>query len=115
MWKTDTHIFSVWKIRQENDFVVYNDQDIDLLYLGWLSQGRSSVMQGKKVNLIYANIAEANLKGAENLTIDQLSKVKILNGAKLDEELLIPLKEKYSALFKEPNFQDERSDQNPYP
>ncbi len=36
---------------------------------------------------------------AQNLSIDQLSKVKTLYGAKLDEELLISLKDKYPDLF----------------
>src|SRR5665647_1749920 len=40
-----------------------------------------------------ANFGGANLKGAKNLTIDQLSKVKTLYKAELDEELLIPLRE----------------------
>ncbi|KKG13800.1 hypothetical protein EO98_12850 [Methanosarcina sp. 2.H.T.1A.6] len=50
-----------------------------------------------------ADLRGANLKGAKNLTIDQLSKVKTLYEAQLDEELLIPLKEKYPALFKKPD------------
>lgn len=49
-----------------------------------------------------ADLEGANLKGARNLTVDQLSKVKSLYKAKLDEELLIPLKEKYPALFDKP-------------
>ncbi len=55
-----------------------------------------------EVSLEGANFQGANLKGAKNLTIDQLSKVKTLYDAKLDEELLIPLKEKYPALFEKP-------------
>jgi len=50
-----------------------------------------------------ADLKGANLEGAINLTIDQLSKVKTLYDVKLDKELLIPLKEKYPALFEEPN------------
>jgi len=50
-----------------------------------------------------ANLQGANLKGAPHLTIDQLSKLKTLHDTKLDEEFLIPLKEKYPALFEEPN------------
>ncbi|MHB8103192.1 MAG: pentapeptide repeat-containing protein [Methanosarcina sp.] len=53
-------------------------------------------------NLEGAYLIGANLKGAENLKVDQLSKVKTLYDAKLDDELLIPLKEKYPALFEEP-------------
>jgi hypothetical protein len=36
------------------------------------------------------------------LSFDQLSKVKTLYNTKLDEGLLIPLKEKYPALFEVP-------------
>ena len=49
-----------------------------------------------------ANLERANLKGAKNLTIEQLSSVKTLYKAKLDEELEKPLREKYPALFDEP-------------
>ena len=54
-----------------------------------------------KANLGEANFRGANLEGAYGLSIDQLSKVKTLYNAKLDEELLIPLKEKYPALFED--------------
>jgi uncharacterized protein YjbI with pentapeptide repeats len=56
-----------------------------------------------EANLTNTNLTEANLKGAENLTIDQLSKVKTLYKTKLDEALLIPLKEKCPALFEVPD------------
>jgi len=56
-------------------------------------------------NLKNANLEGANLKGAKNLTIDQLSKVKTLYKAKLDEELEKTLREKYPALFEKPNDQ----------
>jgi hypothetical protein len=49
-----------------------------------------------------ANLKEANLKGAQNLSFDQLSKVKTLYEAKLDEYFLNELKKKYSALFEKP-------------
>jgi len=49
-----------------------------------------------------ADIKWAHLKGALGLSIDQLSKVKTLYNAKLDEELLILLKERYPALFDKP-------------
>ena len=49
-----------------------------------------------------ANLDEANLEGAKNLTIYQLSKAKTLYNAKLDEELEKPLREKYPALFEKP-------------
>jgi hypothetical protein len=49
-----------------------------------------------------ANLIGANLQGAEHLSVYQLSKVKTLHAAKLDEELLILLKKKYPTLFEEP-------------
>jgi uncharacterized protein YjbI with pentapeptide repeats len=56
-------------------------------------------------NLEDADLQKADLKGAKNLTIEQLSKVKTLYEAELDEELLIPLKKKYPALFDKPDFE----------
>ncbi|MDY9926446.1 pentapeptide repeat-containing protein [Methanosarcina sp.] len=56
----------------------------------------------REANLQKAFLLEADLREAENLTIDQLSKVKTLYHAKLDEELKIPLREKYPNLFKNP-------------
>ena len=49
-----------------------------------------------------AQLSDANLKGSINLSLDQLSKVKTLYNAKLDEELEVTLREKYPALFEEP-------------
>ena len=46
-----------------------------------------------------AKLKEANLEGTQNLLIDQLSSVKTLYNAKLDNELRTSLKVKYSALF----------------
>jgi BTB/POZ domain-containing protein KCTD9 len=74
----------------------------------------------RKANLKGADLTEANLKGANleradlkwanlegtnlgetyGLSIDQLSKVKTLYNAKIDDELLIPLKEKYLLFLK---------------
>jgi uncharacterized protein YjbI with pentapeptide repeats len=58
-----------------------------------------------------ANLEGANLEGTYNLTIEQLSKVKTLYNAKLDEKLEKLLKEKYPALFEKfkdkPLFPDE--------
>lgn len=48
------------------------------------------------------NLERANLKGARDLTLDQLSQVKTLYNAKLDEELLTPLKEECPNLFENP-------------
>jgi proteasome lid subunit RPN8/RPN11 len=56
----------------------------------------------KEADLKEADFEGANLKGANELTIDQLSKVKTLYNAKLDNELLTQLKEKYPALFEKP-------------
>ena len=56
----------------------------------------------ENAHLEKANLEKADLKGAKNLTIDQLSKVKTLYEAELDDDLLIPLKEKYPALFEVP-------------
>ena len=46
------------------------------------------------------NLEGANLTEAFNSSIDQLSKVRTLYNAKIDEELLIQLKEEFSSLFK---------------
>jgi hypothetical protein len=56
----------------------------------------------ERANLYKANFEGANLKGAENLTIDQLSKVKTLYKATLDKKLEKPLRKKYPALLEEP-------------
>ena len=45
----------------------------------------------------------ANLIATKNLSLDELLKVETLYNAKVDEELIIPLKEKYPSLFEEPN------------
>jgi uncharacterized protein YjbI with pentapeptide repeats len=62
----------------------------------------------QEANLEGADLREANLERAylikaNNLTIDQLSNVKTLYNAKLDEELEKPLREKYPALFEKPD------------
>ena len=51
-------------------------------------------------NLQGVDLKGANLKEALNLLIDQLSKVKTLYNAKLDEKILIRLKEEFPFLFK---------------
>ena len=45
-------------------------------------------------NLLYATLEGADLKGAKNLTVNQLSKAKTLYKAELDEELEAKLREK---------------------
>jgi uncharacterized protein YjbI with pentapeptide repeats len=58
----------------------------------------------EKANLEGANLEEANLMRAKELTFNQLSKVKTLYHAKLeDKSLCKKLKEKYPTLFIEPN------------
>ena len=56
----------------------------------------------EEANLKGADLEEANLKGAKNLTLNQLSKVKTLYNAKLDDELRIPLEKEHPELFKAP-------------
>jgi uncharacterized protein YjbI with pentapeptide repeats len=56
----------------------------------------------REKNLQGANFVGTNLEGAQDLSFFQLSKVKTLYNAKLDEELLMLLKEEYLALFEEP-------------
>lgn len=51
-----------------------------------------------------AKLEEVNLCKAKNLSLDQLSRVKTLRNAKLDEELLIPLQKKYLLFFNTYNF-----------
>ena len=53
-------------------------------------------------NLQGANLKEANLEGVQNLSFYQLSRVKTLYTTKLDEELFMPLKNKYPAFFEKP-------------
>ncbi len=51
----------------------------------------------------YTSFKEANLEGIRNLTIEQLSKVETLYGARgLDPELERQIKEKYPHLLEEP-------------
>ena len=64
---------------------------------------RGANLQGAdliEANLQGANLKGADLEGAQHLSLDQLSTVKTLLNAKLDNELLITLKKKYPALFK---------------
>jgi hypothetical protein len=51
-------------------------------------------------NLPGANLFMVNFTGAFNLSIDQLSKVRTFYNAKIDEKLLIQLKEEFPSLFK---------------
>ena len=56
----------------------------------------------EEADLTGTNFEGADLKQAKDLTIDQLSKVKTLYKAELDESLHSVLIEKYPALFEEP-------------
>jgi uncharacterized protein YjbI with pentapeptide repeats len=62
-------------------------------------------LQGAKLersDLQEANRQGTKLERAQNLSVYQFSKVKTLYATKLDEELLISLKEKYPVLFEKP-------------
>ena len=93
------------------DFVGANLEEADLEGAN-LVKANLEEANLKRANLRSANFKGANLKGADfeganlkevkELTIDQLSKVKTLYNAKLDDELLIPLKEKYLTLLEKP-------------
>ena len=64
------------------------------------AQLQEAILQ--EADLAKTNLQRANLRGVKNLSLDQLSKVKTLYNTKLDNELLIPLKKKYPALFEKP-------------
>ena len=77
------------------------------LQAAYLSEANLEDAEFPGANLQYTKLANAylvntDLIGAKNLTINQLSEVKTLYDASLDDELLIPLKEKYPNLFKKP-------------
>lgn len=57
-------------------------------------------------NLRGANLQETNLQGAKHLTVEQLSEVETLYGAKLDPELEKKIKQKYLYLLEEPKEED---------
>ena len=56
----------------------------------------------KGADLRRANLEEADLNGSKNLTISQLSRVKTLYNAKLDDELRISLEKEHPELLKVP-------------
>jgi proteasome lid subunit RPN8/RPN11 len=96
---------------EETDFIGANLEETDLIGAN-LAGADLKEVNLKRANLRSANLKEADLKGADfeganlkgalNLSIEQLSEAKTLYNAKLDNELLIPLKEKYPALFEKP-------------
>jgi uncharacterized protein YjbI with pentapeptide repeats len=93
------------------DFVGANLEGTDLIGAN-LAGADLQEANLKRANLRSANLKETNLKGADfeganlkkalNLSIEQLSEVKTLYNAKLDDVLLIQLKEKYPTLFEKP-------------
>ncbi|MGE5457290.1 MAG: pentapeptide repeat-containing protein [Methanococcaceae archaeon] len=96
---------------ERTDFVGANLEGTDLIGAN-LAGADLQEANLKRANLRLANLKEANLKGADfeganlkkvlNLSIEQLSEAKTLYNAKLDDVLLIPLKEKYPTLFEKP-------------
>ncbi len=67
-----------------------------------LSEANLQKANLRRANLQKADLKEANLQGAENITVEQLSKVKTLYEAKLDSELMEQVKQKYPHLLEEP-------------
>jgi uncharacterized protein YjbI with pentapeptide repeats len=64
----------------------------------------ANLLEGAKLK--EANLKGADLEGARNLSFYQLSLVKTLHDTKLDEDLLIQLKEKHPTLFEVHNFHE---------
>jgi uncharacterized protein YjbI with pentapeptide repeats len=81
---------------QEADLRVANLQEANLL--------GANLQKAElwEANLQEADLSRAELRGAKNLTIDKLSKVKTLYQAILDPELEKQLKEKHPHLFEKP-------------
>jgi Pentapeptide repeats (8 copies). len=52
------------------------------------------------VDLLGTKLEGVNLEKAQNLSLNQLSRAETLYNAKIDSELLIPLKEKHPTLLK---------------
>lgn len=75
----------------------YGMVDFKGVNLKWANLTGASLIEA---NLERANLKETDLREAYNLTFDQLSKVKILHDAKLDEELLDSLRKEHAHLFK---------------
>lgn len=68
-----------------------------------LSNAKLGVADLKNANLKGASLLKVNLEGVTDLTIEQLSKVKILFGVKnLDPELRKQIDEKYPHLLENP-------------
>jgi uncharacterized protein YjbI with pentapeptide repeats len=110
------HVHLLWANLKSATFSEAYLEGIDLsyanceyAYLSWADLKGAKLggadLKGADLNgadLKGANLKGANLKGAKNLTVDQLSEVKTLYGAKLNEELDKLLREKYPTLFKKP-------------
>lgn len=67
-----------------------------------LSEANLSEANLSRANLQKTNLQKAELRGARYLSLDQLSKVKTLYDAELDDQLRIPLEKEYPNLFEEP-------------
>jgi uncharacterized protein YjbI with pentapeptide repeats len=63
----------------------------------------------ENAELAGANFQNGNLYNAENLTINQLSNVKTLYGAKMDDQLLEQVKSQYPHLLEPPEEEEEKS------
>jgi uncharacterized protein YjbI with pentapeptide repeats len=57
-------------------------------------------------DLHHADLQEADLEGAENLTVDQLSKVQTLYNADLDPSLRVLIEKDYPHLLIKPDPED---------
>jgi uncharacterized protein YjbI with pentapeptide repeats len=85
---------------------VVKERGYDMSYFkaGTLEKANLKGANLKGANLEGADLEGADLEGAQHLSIDQLCKVKTLLNAKLDNELLVPLKKKYPALFEKADY-----------
>lgn len=108
LWKANLHKANLWKVNFKGTNLIeadLSDTYLKRAYLGkaYLKGANLRYAHLEKAFLVEANLEGANLKGAKNLTVDQLSKVKTLYTAELDEELEIPLRENYPKLFEKPD------------
>ena len=92
--KVSLDIEAILTVITKREFPHYNEEGkrLDL-----------KMTQLEQADLIGAHLEGANLTGALNLTIDQLSKVKTLYKATLDPDMETLLREKYPALFNKPD------------
>ncbi len=69
----------------------------------WVSTGGS---EGRCANLSEVNLSSADLRGAQGLTIEQLSEAKTLYKSRLDPDLMKQVEEEYPGLLEEPNSEE---------